>query len=533
MSAGRSRVRNVIRIFISQLVIAAVCVMGLSLDANATTIGFAFLLTILGIAVYADLAAALLSSFTAVICFNYFFLPPVRTFTIADPSNWVALGAFFITSIVASRLVLRARVQATNADARRNEVEALYALSVDLFTSTNRLGALGEAAARALTNVGATGGGLVLFGTGASDREGGSPYDQEAVSWYAQQVVSWSGPQEDEIEDLIAGVGRHKRTLEFPARYGRDVYLPLNIGGTIIGVLAARSTTATLRALESAATLVALAVERERFLAAMAHVQAVREGDELKTSLLRAVSHDLATPLTAIALQIEALRSFVDDPRVVSGLDQVADASGRLRRRIENLLAMARLEAHSVVPRPEPTPAADLFRAAREHLSLIVQHRPLAITVAPDCPDVFVDPSLALEVLVNLIENAHQASGPGSPLELSAYRHPLDSDRVRLEVADRGSGIGSARASDDEASGARDSSRTSADQSSRASNDQSSRASADPSDTPRHGLGLEIARSLSVASGGQVTLAGRPGGGAVARIDLPAAHLPDAEEVPA
>src|SRR5207253_1873115 len=99
--------------------------------------------------------------------------------------------------------------------------------------------------------------------------------------------------------------------------------------------------------------------------------------------------------------------------------------TGRLRRRIENLLAMARLEARSVVPRPEPTPAADLFRAVREHLPLVVQNHRIEVRVAADCPEVYVDPSLALEILANLVENAHQASPAGSPIELCAFRHPL------------------------------------------------------------------------------------------------------------
>jgi two-component system sensor histidine kinase KdpD len=477
-SSHNLSVRNALRAIAAQAAVAAVTFIALRLDANAATVGFAYFITILVIAITTNLTTALISSVVATLCFNFFFLPPVRTWTIQEPANWVALASFFVASIVASRLVLRARMQAEEAEARRNEVEALYNLSIDLFTATNRVGALGEAAARALGNVGATGGGLVLFA--------GGPYKQD--------VVSWSGPKGDEVEDLIAGVGRHKATLELPAASGRDVYLPLNIGGNVIGVLAARGTTATLRALGSAATLVGLAVERERFLAESAHMQALREGDELKTSLLRAVSHDLATPLTAISLQIERLRMLIKDPAV----DAIAEQTGRLRRRIENLLAMARLEARSVVPRPEPTPPADLFRATREHLSLIAESRPLEVRVAPDCPDVYVDPSLALEVLVNLVENAHQASAPGAPVEISAFRHPLDPERVRIEVADRGQGI-----------------------------------AAEPSDTPRRGLGLEIARSLCTASGGQVTLANRPGGGAVARVDLPAAHLPAVEDVPA
>lgn len=323
----------------------------------------------------------------------------------------------------------------------------------------------------------------------------------------------------DGLDDIIAGVARHKRTLEFPSlrarqpnrpadrleslSHTRDVYLPLRLGESVIGVLVAQSTQATLRALESAAMLVALAVERERFLAESAHIQALQEGDALKTSLLRAVSHDLASPLTAISLQIERLRSIVDEPRAVSVVAAIAEDAGRLQRRIENLLAMARLEARSVVPRPEPTPAADLFRAVREHLPLIVQGRPVHVRVTDDCPDVFVDPSLALEILVNLMENAHQASPAGERIELTAVRHPLDPQRVRLEVADRGPGIRHGTFGDELAA---------------------------PSDTSRHGLGLEIARSLAAASGGQVTLADRPGGGAVARVDLPAAELPIPDE---
>jgi two-component system sensor histidine kinase KdpD len=490
----RRWVRDTGRFVLAQLIVGAVTWAALRAGANAATAGFAFLITILGIAVATNLTTSLISSIVATLCYNYFFFPPVGTFTIAEPANWIALISFFIASLVATRLVLRERMQKQHAEAQRREVEALYSLSIDLFTATNRVGALGEAASRALTNAGAIGGGLVLFGSGT----------------YDQRVVSWSGPKAEEIEDLIAGVGRHNRPLEFPAITGRDVYLPLNIGGNVVGVLAARRTTATLRALESAATLVALAVERERFLAESAHMQALEEGDALKTSLLRAVSHDLATPLTAVSLQIERLRSLVDGAGAgaVDGIaevvDDIAEHTGRLRRRIENLLAMARLEARSVLPRPEPTPAADLFRSVREHLPLVVQNRRIDIRIDRDCPDVYVDPSLALEILANLVENAHQASPFDTGIELSAFRHPLDAERVRMEVADRGPGLR-----------------------------PDSEAAKEASDTPRRGLGLEIARSLAGASGGQVTLANRAGGGAIARIDLPAAYLPAMDEVPA
>lgn len=476
--------RHVVRFVLAQAAVVAVTAIAVEVGANATTAGFAFLIAILGVAVTTTLVTALTASAVAVVLYNFFFFQPIGTLTIDQPANWVALISFFIASVGATRLVVHARTQAEQAEARRREIETLYALSVDLFTATNGISAVGEASTRALTSAGAAGGGLVLFGK----------------STYDQKVASWIGPKPDEIEDLIAGVGRHNRPLEFPAIAGRDVYLPLRIGGDAVGVLCARATTATLSALESAGTLVALAVERQRLLAESAHMQVLEEGDALKTSLLRAVSHDLATPLTAVTMQIDRLRVLAHDPVLSEVVEDIAEHTGRLRRRIENLLAMARLEARSVLPHAEPTPAADLFRSVREHLPLVAHARGMEIRVTSDCPDAYVDPSLALEILANLIENAHQASPAGAAIELSAFPHPLDSERVRLEVADRGPGLRADFASE-------------------------------ASDTPRRGLGLEIARSLAGASGGHVTLTNRDGGGAVAYVDLPVAHLPLVEDV--
>jgi two-component system sensor histidine kinase KdpD len=162
---------------------------------------------------------------------------------------------------------------------------------------------------------------------------------------------------------------------------------------------------------------------------------------------------------------------------------------------------MARLEAGKARPRSEPTPPADLFRAARENLPLVFQSRPVTVHVDVDCPDANVDPSLALEILVNLIENAHRVSPPDAPLELVARAHPLDPAQVRLEVLDRGPGLPAGVADVDGKLLAG------------ATNDVG-------------GLGLEIARSLAAANGGSLGITPREGGGTVARIDVPAAPLP-------
>lgn len=478
---------------------AAFTAIGSATNLNSNTVGFSYLIIVLLSSLRGGLLVGTVASIVATLCYNFFFFNPLHTFTIDEPSNWVALAAFLVTSVIVSRLVIAARIQTRQAEQRRGELETLYGLSVDLFTSTNRVGALGEAAGRALTLLGARGGGLVLFD--------GSPY--------RQNVIWWTGEKPDEIEDLIAGVGRHKEPLEFPSPLGRDVYLPLIIGGKTTGTLVARGTEASLHALVSASGLVGLAVEREKFIEENAHMQAIRESDTLKTSLLRAISHDLTTPLTSITIHTETLRRMAaGDEELSAPAAGIAGETGRLRRRIDNLLSMARLEAGKAQPRREPTPPADLFRAVRENLPLVFETRPVTIQVADDCQDVNVDPSLALEVLVNLIENAHRVAPSGSLLELVARPHPLDPAQVRIEVLDRGPGIppGIADADGNLLAGA-------------------------TSDLAQRGLGLEIARSLAAANGGSVGLTPRQGGGTVARLDLPAAPMPalapEAEEADA
>jgi two-component system sensor histidine kinase KdpD len=490
-----SRQTLAVRATVALFLVVTATVAGAALELNPITQGFVFLLVVLLVAVRAGLLVSTVTSILATASFNYFFLPPLNTFIISDPRNWVSLVAFLGVSVLVTRLVVRARDEAAVSAARRQEIEALYDLSVQLLTATNRVGALGEATTRAFLSIGAKGGGLVLFD--------GSPN--------RQSVIAWMGEREDYIEDLIAGVGRHGETLELPAREGRDVYLPLTVGGQRSGVLVARRVNTPRNVLESVAALLALAIEREKFLAENAHLQAIRESEALKTSLLRAVSHDLKSPLTAMALHVEALRRVAGSGPAAIPLAQLEEENERLRRRIENLLSMARLEAGRVAPRPVPIPPGDLFHASLESLALLTRTRPIETGVAPDCPDVVVDPSLALEMIVNLVENAHRASPPGKAIELVARRNPVDDQQVRIEILDRGSGIGEASTGLGEVSS----------------------AGTGDGDLPSRGLGLEIAKSLAIASGGSVSLANRPGGGVTARIDLPAARMsaPPEEEL--
>jgi len=350
---------------------------GRATGVNPVTVGFLYLLAVLGLATWGGWAVGAVSSLLAMLCYNFFFLPPLHTFVVADSSNWVALLSFLAASALASRLVATARRRAEEAQSRRREVETL-------------------------------------------------------------------------------------------------------------------------------------AVERERLLLRSARLEAVRESEALKTALLRAVSHDLRTPLTAVRLEIESLeRVLAGHPAALPSLRNLAAEHSRLTRRIDNLLAAARLESGLAHPHPEPLAVGTLLRTARESLAPILSGRKVATRVPPNCPEVWADPALAVEALVNLIENAARAAPADRPLELAATRDPLSMDRVRLEVLDHGPGVPEAM---------------------RRPFGGTAEASTAAGDRTAGGLGLQIARSFAEASGGALELIDRPGGGTIARLTLPAAPEPPTPE---
>ena len=470
--------------------LALVTWLGRVAGANATTVGFLYLLAVLAAATWAGWSAGALASLLAALCLNYFFVPPVGTFTVEDPANWAALLAFLGASTLVSRLVARSRREAAAAEERRREVQALYELSFGLFAALPRPGATAEATTLTLQALGARSGALVL---------GDGPE--------AEPLAVGEDPP-----PLDPALLRRAREERRPVAGDRDTrYLPLEVGGQVRGVLACRGAVAGPNVVASASRLLALAVERERLLAESAHLEAVRASGALLASLLRAVSHDLRTPLTAMGLDIESLSArLAGDAAARESLRSLAAEQERLARRIDNLLSSARLEAGLARPHPEPVEPADLFRATRESLAHVLAGRELRVQVEPECPAVWLDPSLGLEMLVNLLENAARAAPRDTSLELTAAAAP--GGRVLLEVADRGPGLPPAV-------------------------QHLLQAHADlrppaggSGDSAGGGLGLLIARGFAEAQGGTLTLMARQGGGAVARLDLPAAPAPPAGE---
>jgi two-component system sensor histidine kinase KdpD len=443
-------------------------------EANPSTAGFLLLIAVLFGATWGGLVAGIAASLAAAVLFP-FFLPPLDAIHIADAENWVALGAFLIAAILASRLVTKAREQAARAEARALAIEAVNDFAVRQLVADPELPSLAGMAAEALLAMGARGAGVIR------EREGRA------------EVLVWSGaPSPAYVLELGRRLGARSERFRLEGHAEQDLFFPLVVGGRQVGVLACIGLTASGRAAESVARILVLALERARLASERAHLEAVRESEALKTAILRAVSHDLSTPLTAIGFQVAALERQLADPEARSTVAELATQTARLRRRIEDLLAMGRLEAGTIALRPEPVPPADLFRAARESLSGLL--RSIEVRVAPDCPDALVDPSLGLEIVVNLLENADRASDDGRPVELVASGA---GERVRIGVLDRGRGVAGVPEGHEIEAG----------------------------DVLPRGLGLEIASRFAAACAGSVRLEARPGGGVAAWLELPAAPV--------
>ena len=469
-------------------VVGAATALSLAIDANAVTAGFVFLVAVLGLAAWRGFLAGTIASLAATAAFNFFFFAPTGSFHIEDRQNWIALGGFLIATTIASRLVVRERARAAESESRQREIEALYELCVDLFTAGARPGGLDAATGRALRKLGAQGGGLILHEDAAQGRAG----------------TSWIGePRDLEVHRLL-----RVDPASSSGKGWRNVQVPVTVAGRPAGTFMAYGTRANRETLEAVARLLGLALEREMLLAEQARVEALKASDSLKTALLQAVSHDLSTPLTSILVSVQSVKRALDEGgSAQTPVGVIMTEATRLNRRIRNLLDMARLEAGVARPHREPTPPADLFRAAKDHLPDIVSRRRIDARVTDDCPDLDVDPSLALEILINLVENADRASPAASPIELTASPLATDPRRVVIEVLDRGRGLAETVAPEPP---------------------PGAPAGAPPptgADLPRKGLGLEIACRFAATLQGAVTLEPREGGGMRARVELPASGV--------
>jgi two-component system, OmpR family, sensor histidine kinase KdpD len=385
---------------------------------NGTTVALTYLLAILGASTLWGLAVSVFMSLAATLAYNFFFLPPVHTFTIADPQNWVALFAFLTTAIVASNLSARARSRAAEADQRRREVERLYRFSQRLLSAGNPIELLN---AIPLQIVG-------TFEVGAA-----------ALFLAEKQKVYRSGlnlPQLD-AEILEAVAARENPRIDAERSL---CFAPLRLGGRIFGSMGISGPVLSSQTLDALGTLIAVAIERAQAIELLGKTEAAREGERLKSALLDAITHDFRTPLTSIKASVTSLLSNgkLTGEQRTELLSVINEECDRLNRLVGEAGEMARLEAGDVKLHLEPLRVADLVSASVETCKGALGTRPIRLELSNPDLRVRADLGRAREVLVHLIENANLYSSPDQPITLIAEEK---GDFALISVADRGPGI--------------------------------------------------------------------------------------------
>ena len=400
---------------------------------NATTVALSFLLIVLVVASTARFWVAAVTSIVAMLAFNYFFLPPVSTFTIVDPQNWVALFTFLAVGLVASNLSAAVRARAQEAVDRRQELAQLFDLSRDVLLTTDSREAIPQLARYIARRFGLEyvsvclpeGDGWQLHQSG--ERE--LPLDSDALR--GALAAATEGLEFDARERTYSG----HRTIDVGGVPVRLV--PLRLGMRAIGLLAAAGPPLEPGTLDALAGLAAIAIERAHLLEERKEAELARQSSELKSALLASLGHDLKTPLTAIRVAAANLQTALpEEPRREQSEIVLLEVE-RLNRLFDNILAMARIDAGAVATERRWVHPSEILEAARQQVEYTLRGRPVAVH-DPSGTLVQLDPRLTASALAHVLENAAQYSPPGTEITVSC---DVTANGLLMTVRDRGAGI--------------------------------------------------------------------------------------------
>jgi len=391
---------------------------GVRLQWNLSTTGFLCLLVVVFTATLFGFWEATVVSLLAVTCLNYFFVPPVLTFSIADPENWIALASFEITALVVSRLSTKVRDRA-NAEARqRRNTELLYELSRRILVLDRRetVGALMVCLIREIVEANA----VALFDATSAHMDSTDSSTEELEKMARNAYLTQA-----DVTDEARGVSQRA----------------LRLGTGLLGGLALQATGLDKLTMDAIASLTAIALERARSFETESRSEAARQSEQLRTAVLDSLAHALKTPLTAIRTASSGLL-------VLGGLNKhgaelaklIDEESEHLNQLTSDLLKMARIDAAEVKVRRERIPVRLLLEEI-----LTAQpggHRFEILTPAGE-PVAYADPALLKTALLQLIDNAAKYSTPGSGITIRASESDAElivsvhNDGPSIRAADR------------------------------------------------------------------------------------------------
>jgi two-component system sensor histidine kinase KdpD len=415
-----------------------------SLHVNNTTVALTLLVLVLVLAGNWGLRYAVVASIAGTAAFNYFFLPPIDTFTIADTQNWVALFAFLAAAMYASHLANRIREETADANARRREAEMLYRLGRQLLQPEN-VGQLYNFIPPSVAN--------------AFESPAVTLYICDGDRIYLSDPMRVSSPRQPWRPDTAASIYPERTRADIvrelreamntpiyrPPADGLPTIIPLHVGVRPSGVLLLEAVSLSRETMEALSGLISMSIERAEAIEASARSEAAKEAERLRTALLDSVTHELRTPLTAIKGSVSSLLSqpslsAEQSHELLSVIDEESD---RLNRLIEQAVEMAQLDEHRVQLDIKPHPVADLIHAAADQVQAKCraarQTREIRVSLNPTLPAVLADSAWIHKVLTNLLENAAKYSPADQPIFVTADRAP--GNMLSISVADRGAGI--------------------------------------------------------------------------------------------
>jgi two-component system sensor histidine kinase KdpD len=394
-----------------------------------------FLTSVVVVAVRYGLWPSLLASVAASLCYNFFFLPPVYTFTITDPTNVAAFFFFMLIAILVSNVAARVRTQADSAIGRVRTTESLYAFSRKLAGTATLDDVLWATAYQTalMLKVRVV---LLLPEDGILTVKAGYPPEDEldkadlaAANW------AWGNDR---------SAGRGSDTLPGAKR----LFLPMRTGRGAIGVIGIDDdktgpllTPDQRRLLDALMDQGALAIERVLLVEDMDRVKRTAESDRLRSALLTSISHDLKTPLASVlgaASTMRDLASGLTDTEKHDLLATVIDESERLNRFIANLLDMTKLESGAIVPNTARHDVSEIVGSVLRRASKILGHHQVSLELAADVPMLELDAVLFEQVLFNLLDNAAKYAPADTTISIRSLR---DRDWVALQIIDEGDGI--------------------------------------------------------------------------------------------
>jgi two-component system, OmpR family, sensor histidine kinase KdpD len=388
------------------------------LHVNQTTVALTFLVMVQVTAFRWGLVYSVCLSLGCTLLYNYFFLPPIGSFTIADPQNWIALLAFLASAIFISKLSENERRQTALSEGRRSELERLYEFSNQLLMEEN----LRDVARNAPRVVASIFGfdAVVLYLT-----ENDSAYSSDP----RRAFVS--------LEELRAVA----RLPDAPRSRTEGVCIvPLLLGMRASGSIAMTKAAYSDGLYDAIGGLLAIALERAAALDRFSRIEAAREGERLRSALLDSVTHELRTPLTAIRA---AATSLLSQPSLGESQRRemfaiLDEESARLDRLIGQAVEMAQLDTDGIEVRPRPQRLQEVIDMALDDCHALLRGRPVTVELPPDLPSIPLDRELIRRVLRHLLENAARYSPAGSPVHIGAA---LQADRLLVSITDQGQGI--------------------------------------------------------------------------------------------